>query len=298
MLEKFGIDISKGKFRYEPIAEVEKIKSSFAVLIKNLVDIKNSGNEIPKIILFLDSVGMLASSKEIEDAKTGNSAADMTRAKQIRSFFRIITSDLANLGIPLIFTNHIMGNIGGYGDPVVQGGGGGVQFSPSVTLFLSKAKLSDDKDDDKRQTGIIVTAKTAKNRFAQPKTIKFPIYYTKPLNKYAGVQEYFSWENCGIAKGNILTENEYNKLKDNEKEKVKQFTPNGSDKVMYFAPKETARNWVIEHLGEHVSVNDLFTARVMEPIKDRLDVIISKDFAFSSGDEEVASLISDLTEEE
>ena len=74
-------------FRYEPLSEIEKLKTSFAILIKNLSDIRRKGGDIPKICLFIDSIGMVASSKEIEDAKTGNNAADMTRAKQIRSFF-------------------------------------------------------------------------------------------------------------------------------------------------------------------------------------------------------------------
>jgi RecA/RadA recombinase len=293
MLEKLGIDISNGKFRYEPISEIEKLKTSFAILIKNLIDIKLAGNDIPKIIIFIDSIGMVASSKEIEDAKTGNSAADMTRAKQIRSFFRIITSDLNNLGIPMIFTNHVLANIGGYGDVVVQGGGGGVQFSPSVTLFLSKSKIKDDKDDDKRQTGIWITAKTNKNRFSQPLTVKFPVYFNKPFNRYLGVQDYFSWENCGIAKGNILTESEVSKLKGAEAEKVIKFTPTGSDKIMYFVPKETARNWVVEHLGESVSIQELFTARVMEPIADRLDVVIRKDFEFVNNDSDISDILGE-----
>lgn len=293
-LEKFGVDMTK--FRYEPLSEIEKLKTSFAILIKNLSDIKRNGGEIPKIILFIDSIGMVASTKEIEDAKTGNNAADMTRAKQIRSFFRIITSDLNALGIPLIFTNHVLANIGGYGDPVVQGGGGGVEFSPSVTLFLSKAKVKDDKNDEKRQTGIIVTAKTAKNRFAQPRTIKFPIYFDRPFNRYAGVQDYLSWENVGIDRGNIITEKEYEKLKGADKEKVKVFRPTGSDKDMYFAPKATAQKWIVEHLGEAVTTQELFTARIMEPLVDRFDEIIRADFEFKST--ELEGDIQDLLEVE
>lgn len=293
-LEKFGVDMTK--FRYEPLSEIEKLKTSFAILIKNLSDIKRNGGEIPKIILFIDSIGMVASTKEIEDAKTGNNAADMTRAKQIRSFFRIITSDLNALGIPLIFTNHVLANIGGYGDPVVQGGGGGVEFSPSVTLFLSKAKVKDDKNDEKRQTGIIVTAKTAKNRFAQPRTIKFPIYFDRPFNRYAGVQDYLSWENVGIDRGNIITEKEYEKLKEADKEKVKVFRPTGSDKDMYFAPKATAQKWIVEHLGEAVTTQELFTSRIMEPLVDRFDEIIRADFEFKST--ELEGDIQDLLEVE
>lgn len=287
----FGIDLKN--FRHEPVSEIEKLKTMYAIFIKNLTALKLKGQKIPKFLLVLDSIGMVASSKEIEDARTGNSAADMTRAKQIRSFFRIITSDLNSLGIPMIFTNHTMVNIGGYGDPVVQGGGGGVVYSPSITLYLTKAKLKDDKKDEKRQTGVIVTAKTGKNRFAQPKTIKFPIFFDRPFNRYMGVQDYLGWDNVGIAKGNLLTEKEYNKLTGAAKEKVKIFTPTDSEEVMYFAPKETARKYIVEHLGEAIDTRQLFTERVMQPLEDRFDELIKKDFEFSSQetDDEIEEIL-------
>jgi RecA/RadA recombinase len=227
---------------------------------------------------------------------TGNDAADMTRAKELRSFFRIITSDLNSLGIPLIFTNHVGVNIGGYGDPVVQSGGGGVEFSPSVTLFLSKAKLKDNKKDEKRQTGVIVTAKTAKNRFSQPRTIKFPIYFDRPFNRYAGVQDYITWENVGIARGNIITEGAYKKLKGDAQDKVEVFRPTGAEKDMYFVPKATAMKWIVSHLGEALTSSQLYSARVMDPLEDAFDEIIKKDFAFSStgNEEELEQLLDEV----
>lgn len=287
----FGIDLDN--FRWEPVSEIEKLKTMYAIFIKNLTELKLKGKEIPKFILVLDSIGMVASNKEIEDARTGNSAADMTRAKQLRSFFRIITSDLNSLGIPMIFTNHVGVNIGGYGDPVVQGGGGGVIYSPSVTLFLSKAKETEGSDAKKKQVGVLVTAKTGKNRFARPKVVKFPIFFDRPFNRYMGVQDYISWENVGIAKGNILTEKEYNKLKGAEKEKVEVFSPDGSEEVMYFKPKETARNYVIKHLGVTVDKRELFTPRVMDPLEDTFDELIRADFEFSSQelDDEIEGLL-------
>ena len=293
--ENFGIDLDN--FRYEPVSDVDLLKSMFAVFIKGLKDLKKQGKKPKKkYMLIIDSVGMLASAKEIEDAKTQNNAADMTRAKSIRSFFRIVTSDLNSLQIPMIFTNHVGVNIGGYGDPVVQGGGGGVLFSPSITLFLSKAKETEGSDANKKQVGVLVTAKTGKNRFAQPKKIKFPIFFDRPFNKYAGVQDYFGWDNVGIAKGNILTEKEYNKLTGAAKEKVSPFTPNGSEEVMYFSPKETARNYVIEHLGKTVSTKELWTAEVFEPLEDRFDDLIRKDFEF--GSQEVEDEINSILDEE
>ena len=93
-------------------------------------------------MICLDSMGMLASEKEVNDALEGNSTADFTRAKTIRAIFRIITSDMTGLGIPFVYTNHTYASIGPYPTVNVSGGGGQV-YSPSVMLNLTKAKLKD-----------------------------------------------------------------------------------------------------------------------------------------------------------
>ena len=108
-----------------------------------------------------------------------------------------------------------------------------------------------------------------------------------------GVQDYLGWDNVGIAKGNLLTEKEYNKLTGAAKEKVKIFTPTDSEEVMYFAPKETARKYIVEHLGEAIDTRQLFTERVMQPLEDRFDELIKKDFEFSSQetDDEIEEIL-------
>ena len=62
---------------------------------------------------------------------------------------------------------------------------------------------------------------------------------------------------------------------------------------MYFAPKETARKYIVEHLGEAIDTRDLFSERVMQPLEDRFDELIKKDFEFSSQetDDEIEELI-------
>ena len=303
MLEKFGISTStkgKSKFMYMPVGDIAKLKSTLTTIVKDLKEVKENGGEIPKLLIILDSIGMIASNKEIDDAITQNAAADMTRAKGIRSLFRNITLDLGLIGVPMIYTNHVGVNIGGYGDPLVVGGGEGNKYSASVTLCLSKSKLREDKDDAKRQTGILVKAKTLKNRFAQPLAVEFHIDFRRRFNRYIGVHPFISWENCGIGKGKILTQKQFEKLTPANAAKCKPFTPDNSDEVMYFEPKETAMKYVVEHLGETVGKADLFTGRVMDPLEDRLDEVISAAFSFGSDDTEndIDELINDIEDSE
>jgi hypothetical protein len=182
----------------------------------------------------------------------------MTRAKSIRSLFRIITSDLTGLGIPFVFTNHTYASTGMF--PTVNlSGGGGLIYSASVILALSKAQIKEGTV----QTGIIVTVKTLKNRFGKPIPIKFHIRWDKGMNPYIGMEEYMNWENCGIQKGNLITDKEFEKMNDKDKTTVYSFDYQGETK--YFIPRETARNYIVKHLGKGIPANELFTPEVWTP---------------------------------
>ena len=255
-IQAFGVDPEK--FDHQPVSDIAKFRTSITTLCKKLMEAKQKGFKTPKIFIALDSLGMLATQKEIDDAISGNTAADMTRAKSIRSLFRIITSDLTGLGIPFVFTNHTYASTGMF--PTVNlSGGGGLIYSASVILALSKAQIKEGTV----QTGIIVTVKTLKNRFGKPIPIKFHIRWDKGMNPYIGMEEYMNWENCGIQKGNLITDKEYEKMNDKDKTTVYSFDYQGETK--YFIPRETARNYIIKHLGKGIPANELFTPEVWTP---------------------------------
>ena len=252
-IQAFGVDPEK--FDHQPVSDIAKFRTSITTLCKKLMEAKEKGFKTPKIFIALDSLGMLATQKEIDDAISGNTAADMTRAKSIRSLFRIITSDLTGLGIPFVFTNHTYASTGMF--PTVNlSGGGGLIYSASVILALSKAQIKEGTV----QTGIIVTVKTLKNRFGKPIPIKFHIRWDKGMNPYIGMEEYMNWETCGIQKGNLLTDKEYEKMNDKDKATVYSFDYQGETK--YFTPRETARNYIVKHLGKGIPANELFTPEV------------------------------------
>jgi RecA/RadA recombinase len=249
-VQNFGINAER--FDHQPMSDLSKFRTSITTLTKKMMEAKEKGYVLPKIAICLDSLGMLATAKEIDDAQTGNGAADMTRAKTIRSLFRIITSDLTGLGIPFIFTNHTYASTGMF--PTINlSGGGGLVYSASVILALSKAQIKEGTV----QTGIIVTAKTLKNRFGKPYTIKFHIRWDKGMNRFIGMEEYISWDTCGIQKGNIINQKEYDKLGEKDKPSAKPFEIEGV--THYFVERETARNFIVKHLGKGVTPYELFT---------------------------------------
>jgi RecA/RadA recombinase len=111
--DSFGIDTSR--VLHTPITDVEQLK----------FDIMHQFEEIKRgdhVIIVIDSVGNLASKKEVEDALKQNSAADMTRAKQLKSLFRMVTPHLNLKDIPLVVVNHTYQTQEMYSKAVVSGG--------------------------------------------------------------------------------------------------------------------------------------------------------------------------------
>lgn len=249
-MEKFDIDITK--VNYQPINTVQEFRTSVTTITQKMQEIKRKGGEIPKVMIVLDSAGNLATQKEIDDAASGSEKADMTRSKILKSIFRIIMTPMADLKIPFLFTNHTY-MTQDFISRQIAGGGTGPQYAASIVLMLNKAQLKDGSD----KVGIIVTAKPDKNRFAKPTPIKFHLHFTKGMNPYVGLEQYATWDICGITKGVI--------------EKGKKI------------PKATARNWICEHLDETVPSSEFFTEKVFTPeVLQRIEKHIQPIFNYNT----------------
>jgi len=246
----FGIDLNR--VRYQPIQTV----SQFQTFVSNLLDLvkkaKASG-ENPKILLILDSLGMLSTDKELNDAMKGHNAADMgAKAKELRKLFRVITLDLTAAKIPLICTNHVYAG-GGYIPTKESSGGDGPVFAMSAVSFLSKAQL---KDGAGTKTGIVVTSNLKKSRFTVPEVIKFHISFANGMNPYVGLQDYVTWDACGIERG-----------------KFEEIKNADGKKEMVFKPNASSTRWGVKHLGKTVASTELFTPEVFtEDVLRQLDV--------------------------
>jgi RecA/RadA recombinase len=252
---KFGIDVNK--IRYQPIQTV----SQFQTFVANVLDIvkkAKANGDNPKILIVLDSLGMLSTDKELADAMKGHNAADMgAKAKELRKLFRVITLDLTAAKIPLICTNHVYAG-GGYVPTKESSGGDGPIFAMSVVAFLSKAQL---KDGSGTKTGIVCTSTLKKSRFTIPEQIKFHISFSHGMNPYVGLQDYVTWEACGIERGKF----EEVKNADGKKELV-------------FKPSASSTRWGVRHLGKTVASTELFTDKVFTmEVLQQLDVNVIKD---------------------
>ena len=282
-ITKFGIDNSQDKFRLIRSNKVEDINISITQLLDELKEAKMDGFEIPKIIIVLDSIGMMSSNKEKEDLLKGAMKQDMTRAKGLNALFRSISSDLGFLDIPMVCCNHTYLSQDLFPKEISKGGMGLV-YSASVLGFLSKSKLKTGEEDDMDlgQSGISVLFKTQKNRLAKPKKIRFDISFAHGMNPYTGLDafcrpEYFN--QIGIAKGKMEVDKSTGEMK---------FTPGGI-------------RWYVDHLNKSVTTKQLFTQEVFtQEVLEKMAPIVNDYFRFKSIDEidEVEKEFNAIIEEE
>ena len=286
IMRNFGLDPEL--VRYQPVSTSLEVRHFVANLTDILRKQKEKGVELPKLMLVLDSLGNLATTKERTDAASGSEKKDMTKQQDLRSLFRVITTDLAEFKIPFVFTNHTYASIGSFIPGQTISGGGGAIYNASVILQLSKAGLKEGETGANgfaMKTGIIVTSKPAKNRFARPLPIKFHISFYRGMNRFVGLEEFINWETCGIQRGKILTEKEFLKAykegTDGYEKGIKtRFTTvddNGVEQVLYFEDKPTARSIAVRHLAANVPPAELFTRKVItQEVLQNLDENIIK----------------------
>ena len=172
--ETFEIDMER--VLHTPITNVEELK----------IDIMNQLQDITsedKVIIIIDSIGNLASKKEVDDSLDGKTVADMTRAKGIKSLFRMITPHLTIKDIPLVVVNHTYKEIGMFPKDIV-GGGTGSYYSADTIWILGRQQ---DKDKDGLQ-GYHFIINVEKSRYVKEKSkIPISVSFNGGMQKYSGL---------------------------------------------------------------------------------------------------------------
>jgi len=180
MIEDRGIDSSR--MLIVPVTTVQEFRlQSIKILDKYM------GMDDKKPMMFvLDSLGMLSTSKEVEDSEAGKETRDMTRAQVVKSIFRVLTLKLGKANVPLLVTNHTYDVVGAYIPTKEMGGGSGLKYAASSIIYLSKKKEKDGKD----VVGNIIKCKNAKSRLTKENsTVETRLFYDRGLDRYYGLLE-------------------------------------------------------------------------------------------------------------
>jgi len=184
-LESFGIDNSR--VLHIPIEHVEQLKFD---IVKRLESIKRGD----KVFILLDSLGALASKKEVEDAINEKSVADMSRAKAIRSLLRIITPHLTSKDLPCIMVNHVYQSQGMFSTTVIPGGTA-VTYAANTIFVIGKSQEKEGTD----VVGYKFTLNVHKSRFVKEKS-KFPFN----VNMDTGINKFSSLIDLAFQSGHIV----------------------------------------------------------------------------------------------
>jgi RecA/RadA recombinase len=182
--EQFGIDTSR--VLHTPITNVEELKFD---LISQLEEMSREDD----VIIVIDSIGNLASKKELEDTINEKSVADMSRAKALKGLFRMCTPYLAMKNIPLLAVNHTYKEIGLFPKDIV-GGGTGIYYSADTIWILGRRQ-------EKQGTEIVgydFIINVEKSRYVKEKS-KIPI----TVSWEGGVQQYSGLLDVALA-GNYV----------------------------------------------------------------------------------------------
>jgi len=183
--ENFGLDTSR--ILHTPITNVEELKFD---LINQLEQIEDGD----KVIVVIDSIGNLASKKELEDAIDMKSVADMSRAKALKGLFRMCTPYLTMKKVPLLAVNHTYKEIGLFPKDVV-GGGTGIYYSADNIWIIGRQQ---DKKGTEIQ-GYHFVINVEKSRYVKEKS-KIPI----TVSWEGGVQNYSGLLDCALAGGFVI----------------------------------------------------------------------------------------------
>ena len=161
---------------HTPITDIEQLKFDIMTQIKEI------GRE-DHVMIVIDSIGNLASKKEVEDAMDGKSVADMSRAKQLKSLFRMVTPHLTLKDIPMSVINHTYKTMELYAKDVV-GGGTGSYYSADNIFILGRQQ---DKDD-KEVIGYHFVINVEKSRFVREKSkIPITVSFEGGINRWSGL---------------------------------------------------------------------------------------------------------------
>ena len=173
-------DIDSSRMVILPVTTVQEFRHQSLAVLSAYED----DEEQKPLLMCLDSLGMLSTTKEIEDTEAGKETKDMTRSQIVKATFRVLTLKLGKLGVPLILTNHTYDVIGSMFPQKEMGGGSGLKYAASQIIYLSKKKEKVGTEI----VGNIIHCKTYKSRLTKEnQMVDVRLSYTKGLDRHYGL---------------------------------------------------------------------------------------------------------------
>ena len=182
MIESRGVDSSR--MVVVPVSTVQEFRSQSIKILDKYIE--QPEDKRKPLLFVLDSLGMLSTTKEMEDTAAGKETRDMTRSQIVKSTFRVLTLKLGKASVPMIMTNHTYDVIGSMYPQKEMGGGSGLKYAASSIVYLSKRKEKDGTE----VIGNIIHCKNYKSRLTKENAmIDVRLTYKEGLDQYYGLLE-------------------------------------------------------------------------------------------------------------
>ena len=180
MINERGID--PNRMVMIPVTTVQEFRTQ-AIKVLDSYLAQDESDRKP-LFLCLDSLGMLSTTKEVEDTADGKETRDMTRAQVLKAAFRVLTLKLGRAKVPMVVTNHTYDVVGSMFPTKEMGGGSGLKYAASSIIYLSKKKEKDGTE----VIGNIVHCKNHKSRLTvENKMVDVRLSYSGGLDRHYGL---------------------------------------------------------------------------------------------------------------
>ena len=177
-----GRGIDPNRMVIMPVTTVQEFRTQSLKVLDSYL-LQNEANRKP-LFLCLDSLGMLSTTKEVEDTADGKETRDMTRAQVLKATFRVLTLKLGRAKVPMVVTNHTYDVVGSMFPTKEMGGGSGLKYAASSIIYLSKKKEKDGTE----VIGNIIHCKNHKSRLTvENKIVDVRLTYDKGLDRHYGL---------------------------------------------------------------------------------------------------------------
>jgi RecA/RadA recombinase len=181
LITKRGIDPKRMVIM--PVTTVQEFRTQALKVLDSYL-LQNEADKKP-LFLCLDSLGMLSTTKEVEDTADGKETRDMTRAQVLKAAFRVLTLKLGRAKVPMVVTNHTYESMGLFSTKEM-GGGSGLKYAASSIIYLSKKKEKDGTE----VIGNIIHCKNHKSRLTvENKMVDVRLLYEQGLDRHYGLLE-------------------------------------------------------------------------------------------------------------
>lgn len=196
MIETRGIDSKR--MIIMPVGTIEEFRTQACRILDKYM--KEPKDERVPMLFVLDSLGMLSTSKEMEDIANDKQVRDMTKSQLIKGAFRVLTLKLGQAQVPMIVTNHTYDVIGSYVPQKEMGGGTGLKYAASTIIYLGKKKEKDGTE----VVGNIIKCEAKKSRLTKEGSkVETRLYFDeRGLDRYYGLLELGEQYGVFTRKGN------------------------------------------------------------------------------------------------